>query len=91
MFRHLVERSKTPVIDLLLPAARIQFHHLYGEWIVELGRWIVEREMTVGAYAATDDVDGRSIQLGGILSRGPRRIVRGVEKMDSAEREAIED
>ena len=65
--RHVVERGKTLVVNLLLAALRIEFDNLDGQRIVEVSRWIVKREMAIGADATTDNINRRSLELGGIL------------------------
>ena len=64
---HIVERGETLVINLLLAAFCIKIDDFNGERIVEVGRWIVKREMAIGADAATDNINRRSVELSRIL------------------------
>ena len=88
---YLAERRETSIIDLLLPALRIEFDDPHGEWIVEIGRWIVEGEMTIGPDAATDNINRRSAELRGVAGGGARRIVGGLDQMHGGEVEMVED
>src|ERR1039458_5445704 len=58
---------------------------------VEVGRWIVKREMAIGADAATDNINRRSIELSSILGSRLRGIVARLKQMHGREGEMVED
>jgi hypothetical protein len=57
--RNIAKSLKASVIDLLLTTCGIQFHDLNVRRIIQVGRGIVERKMTVCAYPTANDVDRR--------------------------------
>ena len=74
---YVAESGEASVIDLLLAAAQVEIYGLDGERVSKVGRGVVKGKMAVGTDAATDNIDGRSVELCGIISGGLRRIVPG--------------
>ena len=60
---NLVQRGETSIIHLLLAALGVKFNYLDDERVVEVGGWIVKGEVTIGADAAADDIDGCGAEL----------------------------
>lgn len=88
---NIIEGGETFVIDLLLTAPLIERDDLHGEWVVEIGGWIVEGKVSIHANPAADDVDGRGVEFGGIFGRGPVGVVLRLDQVDCAKRQAVKD
>jgi hypothetical protein len=88
---YVAESRKAPVIDLLLAALQVEIHGLDGERVRKVGRGVVKGKMAVGADAATDNIDGRGVELCGIIGGGLPRMIPRFEQMHGSEGKVIED
>src|SRR5262245_10611224 len=60
--RHLIERRKPSLADLLAATRFIELNHYVGLFSLKIGRRIVEREMSFFAYADKSDINRRGGQ-----------------------------